>query len=82
MQLGQPKAIRVIDQHDRGIWIVDTDFNYGRCHQYLQLIVLKLLHNRRFFITAHPTMQQSNPVVGREILGKLFIEVGCIFYID
>jgi len=58
MQLGQPKPLRTLNEHDRGIGHVDPNFDNGSRHEHVELAVAKTAHHHILLGGPHATVQQ------------------------
>ena len=59
VQLGKPKAVCPLDQHDRGIRHVHTDFNNSGRDENIVFLIAELFHHFIFFGGLHASMQKT-----------------------
>ena len=38
VQLGKAKPVRTLDDHDSGVWHIDTDLDNARCHKHIERV--------------------------------------------
>ena len=60
VQLGQPEALGIFDNHQAGVGHVDAHFDDGGGDQQLQLATLELLHHRGFLGRFHAPVDQPD----------------------
>ena len=58
MQLRQPEALRVFNQHDGGVWHIDAYFNDSSTDEYARQAATKTFHNPLLFRRGNASMEQ------------------------
>ena len=58
MKLGQPKAFHIFNQHNRGVWNIDSHFNHCRANQGIGFASPKPFHDVLFFLRGNAAVQQ------------------------
>ena len=59
MQLGKPEALRVLDNHQRGIRNIHPDLNDRCCDEHADFPVSESAHDARFFRRGHATVDKA-----------------------
>src|SRR6266446_1608403 len=73
MELREPEALRVFDDHYGGVRHVDADF-HDRCRdENLRLILAKALHDFVFFVAGEPSMQQVHLQFWKRLFRKALV---------
>ena len=76
MQLTQTKPLRIFDDHQRCVWIVNTHFDNGCRDQDVNLTPDECIHDGLFFIGFHPAVQARGVKIRENILRERF-SIGC-----
>ncbi|MNR13230.1 hypothetical protein D3C85_1296250 [compost metagenome] len=72
MELGETKSLGVLNDHDRGIRHIDTDFNYGCCHHDLCFVFHKTLHLKILIFHGHLAVNNTDLVLRQ---GKFALQI-------
>ena len=59
VQLCEPEALSMLNDHYRGVGHIHADFHYGCGHKDLRLVPVEALHDFVFFFAGEPSVQQS-----------------------
>ena len=68
MELCETKTFCVLDEHDGGVWDVDTDFDDGGGYECFGVAKAELFHDGLFFLGWRATVQESAGHGGKELL--------------
>ena len=60
VQLGEPEALRVLDQHHRGVRDVDPHLDHARRHEHLHRVVPERPHGRVALFRLHPSVHEAD----------------------
>lgn len=60
VQLGEAEAFRVLNDHDRGVGDVDTDFDDSSGHENLNIVAAEFLHDVFFFFAGKAAVEQAD----------------------
>jgi len=64
VQLGEPKALRVLDDHDGGVGNIHTNFDDRRRDEDLHFITAEFLHDVFFFVAGEAAVKQAELEIG------------------
>ena len=81
MELAESEALRLHDDHHRGIGHVDSHLNHGRCHEHLCLTACKALHLFVFLLGFHLAVYLAQSVF-RKHLTQRGIAIFQAFQVD
>ncbi|MBA7624126.1 hypothetical protein ES703_31530 [subsurface metagenome] len=76
MELGQAKALGVLNEHDRGIGDVDPHLNDRGGDQDVHLLILEVSHYLFLLITRHLAMNETDFEVREDLRLKMFLHFG------
>ena len=75
MELGQPEAFRVMQNHDRGIWDIDAHLDHGGGNQRGGMAFTEPAHDLLLLLRPELAVDQSN-LVRAQTLPPLFKRLG------
>ena len=75
MKLSEAEALRVLDDHDRGVRNIDADFDHCCRNQNLNLAFLKQAHDSFFQVGIHAAVQHCDAEVGKNFLAQLAVHL-------
>ena len=67
MKLREAEAVRVLDQHDRGVGHVHTDLDHSRRHQHIDLTVAEGAHDAVLLGWAQLAVDQAQAQIGEHL---------------
>src|SRR4029077_18411914 len=73
MELRQPEAFGVFNDHDRGVGHIDTDFDHRSSNQNIDLAFLEQPHGLILQIGVEAAVQEAYPQIGEHSLVQLLI---------
>ena len=63
VQLREPEAVGILDDHDRGVGNVDADLDHGGRHEHIDLPASERAHRRIPLLDRHPAVQDAHPEI-------------------